>query len=203
MNLPININDLINARSVESERIEFKRSWNPEDIIHTICAFANDINNWGGGYIIIGIEEKDGEPVLPPVGLDRKQIESYQKKLLEICHKIIPNYFPIAVPAIYQEKHILILWVPGGDTRPYKAPVKLTEKSVSVPYIRRFSSTVKANHTEEQTLFQMAAKIPFDDRINHNAVIEDLSITLIKSFLKDLSSLALSNSSSIVIRNSN
>ena len=37
--LPININDLINARSVEWERLEFKEGWNPEDILHTMCAF--------------------------------------------------------------------------------------------------------------------------------------------------------------------
>lgn len=38
--LPININDLINARTVEWERLEFKEGWNPEDVLHTMCAFA-------------------------------------------------------------------------------------------------------------------------------------------------------------------
>ena len=38
---------------MEWERLEYKAGWNPEEIIHTICAFANDINNWGGGYIRI------------------------------------------------------------------------------------------------------------------------------------------------------
>ena len=56
MALPVNIQDLISGRTVEWERIEFKAGWNPEDLVHSICAFANDINNWGGGYIIIGIE---------------------------------------------------------------------------------------------------------------------------------------------------
>ena len=58
---PFNINDLIEGNFVESERLEFKKSWNPKEIIHSITAFANDIHNWGGGYIIIGIEEEDGE----------------------------------------------------------------------------------------------------------------------------------------------
>jgi ATP-dependent DNA helicase RecG len=44
MALPINIDDLINCRTVESERIEFKAGWNPLEIVHTLCAFANDIN---------------------------------------------------------------------------------------------------------------------------------------------------------------
>ena len=45
MSLPINIKDLIHGHSVEWERLEFKRGWNPEDVIHTMCAFANDIHN--------------------------------------------------------------------------------------------------------------------------------------------------------------
>lgn len=66
MSLPINISELLNGQTVEWDRLEFKAGWNPEDILHTIGAFANDINNWGGGYIILGVEEKNGIPVLPP-----------------------------------------------------------------------------------------------------------------------------------------
>ena len=58
MAIPVNVEDLTNQRIVESNRIEFKKSWNPNDVIHSICAFANDVDNVGGGYIIIGIEEK-------------------------------------------------------------------------------------------------------------------------------------------------
>lgn len=188
MPLPININELINGLTVEWERIEFKESWKPEAILHTICAFANDINNWGGGYIIVGIEEKDGRPILPPSGLEPSQIDAYQKKFLELCHLITPNYFPIAVPTVFQEKHILILWCPGGDTRPYKAPKTLGKKSESVYYVRHFSTTIRASSAEEQQLFQLAAKVPFDDRIFHGAKIEDMSISLIKSFLNEVRS---------------
>ena len=49
MALPVNIDDLINHRKVEWARIEYKEGWNPEKILHTLCAFANDIDNWGGG----------------------------------------------------------------------------------------------------------------------------------------------------------
>lgn len=33
MALPVNIQDLINGRTVEWERIEFKAGWNPEDLV--------------------------------------------------------------------------------------------------------------------------------------------------------------------------
>ena len=59
MALPISIDFLIRQQIVENSRIDYKRDWNPEDIVHSICAFANDIDNWGGGYIIVGIEEQN------------------------------------------------------------------------------------------------------------------------------------------------
>ena len=43
MALPINIEDLLNEKKVESNHIEFKASWNLDKIYHTICTFATDI----------------------------------------------------------------------------------------------------------------------------------------------------------------
>ena len=40
MAIPVNIDDLVNLRTVESTRVEFKADFNPSPIIHTICAFA-------------------------------------------------------------------------------------------------------------------------------------------------------------------
>ena len=59
MAIPINIEDLLNKRKIESNRIEFKKGWNPDKIYRTICAFANDFDNIGGGYIVVGIEEEE------------------------------------------------------------------------------------------------------------------------------------------------
>ena len=47
--LPINLDDLLRYRGVESERVEFKASWDPQrtgpQVLRTICAFANDYQN--------------------------------------------------------------------------------------------------------------------------------------------------------------
>lgn len=53
MPLPISIKDLLEHKIVENSRIDYKAGWNPEPILHTICAFANDIDNTGGGYIVM------------------------------------------------------------------------------------------------------------------------------------------------------
>ena len=60
--IPLDVGRLITEGVIENERIEYKKGWNPEKILHTICAFANDFDNLGGGYIVVGVNEKDGMP---------------------------------------------------------------------------------------------------------------------------------------------
>ena len=63
--LPINLYDLLRQRTIEGERIEYKAGWNPQSVLRTICAFANDFHNLGGGYVVLGVEERNGQPRLP------------------------------------------------------------------------------------------------------------------------------------------
>lgn len=188
MPLPINISELITGKTVEWERIEFREGFNPERLIRTICAFANDFNNWGGGYLILGITEQNGQPILPPVGLELSQIDSIQQNLNQICRKIIPNYFPIVEPVDFQGKKILIIWCPGGSNRPYKAPDSLGQNPQYFYYIRKFSSTVQPTRDEERELLSMADKIPFDDQVNHSYQINEFDLSVIKTYLNEVKS---------------
>ena len=61
MAIPISIETLLNENFVELARIEFKENWNPETTLKIISAFVNDIDNWGGGYIVLGANEKMGK----------------------------------------------------------------------------------------------------------------------------------------------
>jgi hypothetical protein len=62
MSLPINIHEVLQGRPVEWERLEFKCGWNPEAVLHTLCAFANDFHNLGGDYIFLGIADDNSSP---------------------------------------------------------------------------------------------------------------------------------------------
>lgn len=190
MPLPINISDLLHGKSVEWERLEFKEGWNPLDILHTICAFANDFHNLGGGYIIVGVAEKDGRPVLPPAGLNPGQFDAIQKEILNFGYFAIqPSYHPIVAPYQIEGASILVIWVPGGQTRPYKAKLSLAKDSKDYGYfIRKQSSSVRAKGTEETELLSLAATVPFDDRINQQAKIADLSRDLMRDFLIEIGS---------------
>ncbi len=94
--LPINLTDLLRQRTVEGDRIEYKAGWNPDAILRTLCAFANDFENLGGGYIIVGQNcDANGQPVFPPVGLPANQLDKIQRDLLGFCNLIQPPYFPV------------------------------------------------------------------------------------------------------------
>ena len=189
MALPISIDALLRADTIESERIELKKDWDPEDILHTMCAFANDRSNWGGGYIIIGVEEDEGQAVLPPKGLMSSQIDSLQKRVIAIGHKITPTYIPVISPYTVSSRQILVLWCPAGDNRPYSAPISLSEKrSDRSFYIRTGSETKKANVEQQRHLYELAQRIPFDDRINHSASVDNFNLGLIREYLREVGS---------------
>ena len=186
----INIHELVNGKVIEWERLEFKQGWNPEDVLHTLCAFANDINNWGGGYIILGISEKNGRPVLPPTGLNPDQIDRIQGEITNLCHRLQPNYLPIVQPYLFEGKNILVLYAFAGDIRPYSAPEGLGKRGVQnrFYYIRSGSRTIKAQGENLRRLHELSARIPFDDRINQQATLNDLNLGLIRDFLQEVKS---------------
>ena len=100
MAMPINVDDLITLRVIENARVEFKANWNPEACLHTICSYANDIDNWGGGYIVLGVEARDGVPCLPVAGITKGSIDKINRELLNICNLIEPRYIPITEHAL-------------------------------------------------------------------------------------------------------
>ena len=190
MALPVNIDDLVNHRKVECARIEYKEGWNPERVLHTLCAFANDFDNWGGGYVILGVAEKNGKPVFPVKGLNPAEVDAIQRELLNICHYIEPLYLPVAEPCEYEGKQLLVIWVPGGAERPYKCPEHIVRngKSPKAYYIRKLASTVRATGADEKELFALAGDVPFDDRPNVHADMADLKMNLLVEFLHEVGS---------------
>ncbi|MBE2236120.1 MAG: putative DNA binding domain-containing protein [Anaerolinea sp.] len=186
--LAINLDELIN--SVESVRREFKATWSEpirDQITRSICAFANDFFNLNGGYIVVGIEEQGGLPVLPPRGLEGQDLDSIQKQIRGQCKRIDPEYQPVISPEIYQGKSILVLWAPAGDVRPYQAP-KTSKGGDRAYYIRQGSETVEAQGEILTQLMQMTAKVPFDDRRSFSQTLDVLAPSLVRNFLSDIRS---------------
>lgn len=189
MAIPTNIKTLLSGEVVEWARIEFKETWDPQASLKSVCAFANDLDNWGGGYVVIGVEEENGRPIYPLKGVPIDKLDAYQKNIFEKCKLIRPAYTPIIGIETYQNKQFIILWCPGGDNRPYSSPKTMAKNNKErIHYIRKSSNTVEPSDDEEKDLFNLANRVPFDDRVNHQAEMFDLNITLIQNYLKEVKS---------------
>ena len=189
MSILISIEKLLSGKHVEGARMEFKKGWNPVSTMRTICAFANDFENEDSGYIIIGAEEKEGRPIRPVSGFNPDNFEKVQKELIGYCNLIQPSYFPRLSLEEIDNKNVLIIWVPAGSNRPYKVPDDVTSKHKTYNYrIRQYSSSIVPNSEQEAELVQLTAKIPFDDRVNSNAKIDDLSFGLMREHLSQTKS---------------
>ncbi|MFI3296946.1 MAG: putative DNA binding domain-containing protein [bacterium] len=184
MSLPVNINDLLNKNKVESQRIEFKHGWNPSKVYHSICAFANDFDNIGGGYILIGVEENNGVAKRPVCGIPIEQIDKISKSMVGFNNKILPYYMPRTSVEEIDGVHVLVIWVPSGINRPYCIPENVTsKKSADKFYVRSGSNSIVAKGEILDELREMANRVPFDDRGNDNISIEDLSPFLLREYL--------------------
>ncbi len=188
--LPINLDDLILGRVVESHRLEFKSTWDDyikKAVVHTVCAFGNDLFNLNGGYIVLGIEEENGRPVLPPRGIDENLVDDILKQIVGACKGgISPEYLPVLFVEVYQGKTLIVIMAPAGDNRPYQAPKR--QGAGRCYWVRSGSMSIEAQGDLERQLIESAAKIPFDDRRSLTGSTDDISIGKVKRFLDDIRS---------------
>lgn len=194
--IPIKIETLLEGRRVEQNRIEYKEGFNPSDIVHTICAYANDIAGVDGGYLVIGVKAKDGIPVLPPEGLPPECLDDIQLKIFQYCNKIEPRYIPKIEVIEYKGAHLVYLKCSAGDADPYQAPVDVYSKKEAGKvqdrtmkyWIRPASLTTEAKKSELAELFEKFASIPFVDRINSRASMEHIRRGYLEDFIRESNS---------------
>ena len=190
--LPINLDSLLHCRGVESERVEFKASWNAAatgaQVLRTICAFANDYHNLNGGYIVLGVEERDGRAVLPPLGLSTKDVEVARKWIRGQCNRLDPPYPPILSPETVADRLVLVVWVPASEMRPHRAPAEAPGRGRY--WVRLGAETVDAEQRGDflRGLIQQTARVPWDDRRALDARIEDLREAKVREYLRDVNS---------------
>lgn len=191
--LPINVDDLLRGRAIESARVEFKASWSPTttgfQVLKTVCAFANDYQNLNGGYVVLGVAESEGRAVLPPVGLSSAEIDAAQRWIRGHCTALRAGYTPILSPEILQDRNILVVWAPASEERPHRAPDGPGRGRSWKYWIRIGSETVDAEASGRlEALIEQTARVPWDDRVARQARIEDLREAKVREYLHDVRS---------------
>ena len=195
--LPFNLDDLLHCRGVESERVEFKATWDPRttgpQVLRTICAFANDFHNLNGGYVVIGVDERDGRGRLPPRGLSEAQVDAAQKWIRGQCNRLDPPYAPVLSPERVGQRFLLVVWAPASDMRPHQAPTGAMgsgEKGTRRYFVRLGSETVDAQRHPHllRGLVEQTARVPWDDRALRQARQEDMREAKVREFLREVGS---------------
>ncbi len=200
MSILINIEDLLSGAVVEGTRMEFKKGWNPASIMRSVCAFANDFENEGSGYIILGVDEVDAKPIRPVEGFNPAHLERVEKELVGFCNLIQPSYFPRLSLEEIDGKHVLVIWCPAGANRPYKVPDDVSARHKTYNYRIRFrSNSIVPNDEQTTELIQLTAKIPFDDRVHTHAKVTDLSFSLMREHLEKTKSKLYSESATMSV----
>ena len=187
MALAININDLLNKQKIESNRIEFKKGWNPASIYHSVCAFANDFDDLGGGYIVVGVDtdEETGTAIRPVEGVPTEKIDGILQDMVGYNNKISPYYMPRTSVEEVDGKSVLVIWCPAGINRPYSVPENVTAKSNTKEYfyVRSGTSSIIAKGEVLGELRELASRVPFDERGNPDIRLEDISTLLLREYL--------------------
>ncbi len=189
MALPINIESLLSGSAVESNQLEFKEGWNPDAIYRSVCAFANDFEDTGGGYIIVGVKEEHGCAVRPVLGVEPEKIEQIEKDMVGYNNLIRPYYQPRLFIEEVDGKIVLIIKVAAGERRPYKVPERITSKQKDFNYYIRYnSSSIVPKDEYERELINLANRTPFDDRGSDTITLKDISTALLRDFLVEVGS---------------
>lgn len=158
--------------------------------MRSVCAFANDFDNIGGGYIVIGVKEEMGVAVRPVLGIPENQIDGIQRELLDNLKFLKPDYKPKTTVEEVDGKLLLVVWVPSGANRPYALPESVTssKRKTTKHYIRYGSSTIAAEGADLAELIDLSRRVPFDDRGNAEIQLSDISNVLLADYLNKIGS---------------
>lgn len=154
----------------ENRYLEFKESLpSSQKIAKTVIAFANS----AGGDILIGVND------------ERKVIGVADDELLDIPDKISDIIYslcyPTIIPDIFIEnisgKNIVVIKIFPGSLTPHYIKTKGKLKG---SYIRVGAENKKADHEFILDLERKRRNIDFDEEINYEYPLEDLSVDFIQ-----------------------
>ena len=194
--LPSDVADLLNGKT-ESARLEFKASWNPmttgAQVVKTICAFANDFQSLGGGYVVIGVAEPDAAGEKRVTGLSERDLDDAQRWLRGRCQGYIkPALVPLLSPEVVDGRNVLVVRVLGSQDAPHQAVTDRRQKGREPQWrfwIRIGSETLDAQAKGHlPALLEKTTALPWDSQIAQDAQLDDLREATVREHLHDVGS---------------
>jgi ATP-dependent DNA helicase RecG len=181
----IDLNEL--ARR-ENEQTEWKEVVaDVDDVVATLTAFANDLQNLGGGYVVCGVREDQDEygfPRLVRVGLTASRLKEIEGKVLSRCRdRVSPPITPLVeeLETADPQQRILVFIQPATGT----AHTFRRRDDGAKHYVRVSRSTMEArNGTLRDLLVRKGALEPWDRRPCTGATEGDLDLLVLREALQ-------------------
>jgi len=188
MSYVIDLNELSQR---ESESVEWKENGDDKNIeisiTKTICAFANDISNLGGGYFVCGAKEiKDeyGFQKVKYTGLSADKLKKIEGKVLQYCRDYInPSIAPITQeiknPDDVSTRVLVFIITVDSRAHAYK------DGNSTNYYVRIGRETRIAQNGIYRQLLEKKQEIePFDKRANPNTDAFDIDSMYFRDYLE-------------------
>lgn len=158
-----------------------------DDVVATLCAFANDLQNLGGGYVVCGGREGTdihGFAQLQLTGLTAARMREVESVVLARCRdRVSPPLTPLVAeaPSADPSRRMLIFTI--AATR--QAHVFRRGADTGAHYVRVGRSTrVARNGILLQLLAAKGVVPPWDMQVAPNAVAADLDLLALRDALQ-------------------
>lgn len=172
----------------ESEQVEWKESVaDPDDVVRTVVAFANDLSNLGGGYVVCGareVKDEHGFQRLEAVGLPASTMKAIEGRVIDSCARFVDP--PIAprveeLPSSRAEHRILVSVVPAtGHAHSFR-----TKADTGKYFVRISRETREArNGLLRELLVRKGAREPWDRRHHPEATLADIDLVAFRDLLE-------------------
>lgn len=186
--LNIDIDHLLRLRGIESERVEFKASWDKEttgpQILKTLCAYANDLHNVNGGWVVLGVQEEGGRAVLPPKGLDAEEASRAASWIAQNAQNIDPALQPRISNVLYDGRQLIVVWMPASENRPHRVKTPKSDEQMEY-YVRVGAANIVARGATLDALMQMSTRVPWDSRRALTSAVTDIRMSLVREYLRE------------------
>jgi ATP-dependent DNA helicase RecG len=180
--------DLRELAARESEQVEWKENVaDEEDVVATIVAFANDLSNLGGGYVVCGAQESKDEhgfQTVTMVGLTSSRLKTVEGKVLALCRDVVE---PVLVPAVEEletpdpSRRVLVFVVPASR----RAHTLRLRSGQTAYYVRVGRNTIEArNGLYRELLLRKGEVESWDRRMAANASVDEIDLFALRDALQ-------------------
>jgi ATP-dependent DNA helicase RecG len=180
--------DLDELARRENEQTEWKENIaDIDDIVATLSAFANDLQNLGGGYVVCGVGEganAGGFAALVRTGLTASRFKEVEGKVLARCRdRVSPSISPLVdeIATADAERRILVFTQPATGS----AHTCRKGNDGGKHFVRVGRSTIEArNGLLRELLVRKGAMEPWDRRPCNAATVRDLDLLVLRDALQ-------------------